>query len=193
MINKKYFFDSIRPIFGGKLDHDQVDGINAILEYWENNLDDRPIQWLAYALATVYHECARKMFPITEYGKATYFNKYSYNTVIGKRLGNTQSGDGYKYRGRGFVQLTGRDNYDKASKKLGIDFINNPELVLDLNNSTKILFLGMTEGWFTGKKLSDYIGYIEADYFNARRIINGIDQAKLIASYAKKFQEALNG
>lgn len=45
-------------------------------------------------------------------------------------LGNSQPGDGYKYRGRGFIQLTGKSNYESLSKDTGIDFVNNPDLLL---------------------------------------------------------------
>lgn len=187
------FFDAIRvPLFNGKLTQSQVDGINAILNAgWTLN------SHCAYALATVYHECThsgvRTMQPVTEMGKATYFNKYEPPTQISKMLGNTSHGDGLKFRGRGFVQITGRANYQKASNKLGIDLIKDPELALDLKISTKILYYGMTEGWFTGKKLDDYMTGSKTDFINARRIINGTDRAVLIASYANDFLRALNG
>ncbi|MFM0158015.1 glycoside hydrolase family 19 protein [Paraburkholderia sediminicola] len=59
------------------------------------------------------------------------------NKVYGGRMGNTDPGDGYKYRGRGAIQLTGRDNYTAASKALGIDLVNNPDLLKDPNVSAK--------------------------------------------------------
>ena len=51
------------------------------------------------------------------------------NTVYGGRNGNNQEGDGYKFRGRGALQLTGRENYENATKALGVDLVNNPDLV----------------------------------------------------------------
>jgi predicted chitinase len=131
------------------------------------------------------------MQPITEFGSRAYFNKYEAGTKLGKQLGNTQPGDGYKYRGRGFVQLTGRANYQKASTKLAVDLINHPEMALNLPVSTQIMFAGMAGGWFTTRKLSDYFAGNKADWVNARRIINGVDKAVTISSYGQKFHLAL--
>lgn len=179
----KEFFDEVKPLFGGKFSQSQVSGMELLLE----NLKELGVKEQAYLLATVFHETAFTMQPITEYGGKTYFNKYEPTTRIGKTLGNTVAGDGYKYRGRGYVQITGRANYDKASKKLGVDFVKNPELALVPEHAAKILVLGCTEGWFTGKKLSDYL----PDYKLARRVVNGNDKADSIASYANTFEKAL--
>ena len=50
------------------------------------------------------------------------------NRVYGGRMGNTAAGDGYKYRGRGFIQITGKSNYEAFSKYSGIDIASNPDL-----------------------------------------------------------------
>ena len=83
------------------------------------------------------------------------------------------------------------ENYKKASEKLKHDFLNNPDDVMQIEHATNILLLGMKEGWFTGRKLSDYINQSKKDYLNARRIINGMDKASLIAGYAETFEKAL--
>ena len=88
------------------------------------------------------------------------------------------------YYGRGYVQLTWKANYEKAGRALGVDLVNRPELALEPEVAFKILFYGMRSGWFTGKKLSDYIRPGRADYVGARKIINGEDKAEQIASYA---------
>lgn len=103
-------------------------------------------------------------------------------------LGNTQPGDGPRYKGRGFVQLTGRRNYTFWKDRLGIDLVNRPETAKEFPIAAKILVQGMRDGTFTGKKLSDYIGN---DFINARRIINHTDRARLIAAIAEEFLEVL--
>lgn len=191
MINRNHFFDSVRgSLFNGKLAGSQVYGMNAILDEWESG-KWQDLNKLAYMFATAYHETAYTMQPIIERGNAAYFDKYEPGTKIGKMLGNTQKGDGALLKGRGYVQLTGRANYTKASQKLGIDLINFPDQACEMKNSIKIVFFGMFEGWFTGKKLDSYITDAKADFVNSRRIINGTDRAQDIAGYAKKFRSAL--
>ena len=67
----------------------------------------------------------------------------------------------------------------------------NPALALDPKTAADILFRGMRDGWFTGKKLDDYIHGGTINYQAARQIVNGSDRATLIAGYAEAFQTAL--
>lgn len=154
-------------------------------------IDD--VRWAAYMLATVKHECANTWLPITEYGKASYFDKYNAHTPIGKRLGNELPGDGFKFRGRGYVQITGRGNYARLSKMLFKDdrLVVNPELTLMQSTAYTIMSHGMRTGAFTGKMLSDYIAGPKCDYLNARRIINGVDKAQRIAEHATLLEKCL--
>ena len=87
--------------------------------------------------------------------------------------------------------ITGYSNYKFAGEQLGIDLINNPDLALEPKYATEILVKGSISGWFTSKKLSDYINDKKKDYINARRVINSLDKAQLIASYAVVFEKAL--
>jgi predicted chitinase len=190
MMDKDKFFELIRPIFG-KLNSSQVDELSWAFEGIEQQL--YPLPYVAYALATVFHETARTMKPIIEYGSRSYFDKYEPGTKIGANLGNTKKGDGYLYRGRGYVQLTGRRNYAFAGDKLKVPLLAEPDLACDREVARAILRDGMVEGWFTGKKSSDYLDKRPADYRSARRIINGLDKADLIADYAKQFERALKG
>lgn len=156
--------------------------MTADADTWEN------LHQVAYALATFKWETANTFAPIHEMGSMSYFDKYNAGTQIGARLGNTQPGDGFLYRGRGYVQITGRTNYAKFSNKLNIDLIGNPDLALDPAAAYKIASLGMKNGWFTGKRLKDYVPADgEPDFMNARRVINGTDHAADIAAIAQKF------
>jgi len=191
-MSRSAFYSKVRTLFGGYLKQSQVDGIEAILAATEN----LPISYRAYLLATTKHETADTMQPITEYGGVKYFDKYDTGKLAAD-LGNTpaKDGDGYRFRGRGYVMITGYSNYFKAGNKLRIDLIGNPDLALQPTVSAMILVKGCTEGWFTSKKLSDYLPEegpaFLGDYVNARRVVNGTDDANLIASYATKFEEAL--
>jgi predicted chitinase len=146
-------------------------------------------------LATVKHECADTFQPITERGPKSYFNKYEPGTPIGKNLGNKVKGDGYLFRGRGYVQITGRPNYQKMSNILGLtgedDLVMHPDHALNPDVAYRIMSYGMRHGTFTGKKLGDYINGTTCDYTNARRIINRLDQAAKIKGYAVNFESIL--
>jgi hypothetical protein len=181
------FFAAVRrDLFGGLLTQSQVDGMGVVLDVWEAS-GRTDLRHLGYMQATEFHETGRAMQPIFEKGSKDYFHKYDGRAD----LGNTEPGDGFLFRGRGRVQLTGRRNYAKAGAKLGVDLVANPDLALDPVIATKIMFAGMGEGWFTGKKLSDYFHEGTADWLNARRIINGTDKAQTIANYGKAFYAAL--
>lgn len=93
--------------------------------------------------------------------------------------------------GRGYVQLTHEANYRKAGNKLGIDLVANPSKALEAETAALILVTGMREGWFTGKKLADYITLKQSDFRGARRIVNGTDKASAIAELAREYDEAL--
>jgi putative chitinase len=175
------FFDAVRPLFGGKLSQSQVDGLTIIVRAFDER-GDGDLKHLAYLLGTTKHETADTMAPIYERGQKSYFAKYEPGTKIGKALGNTAKGDGYRYRGRGFVQLTGRANY----RKFGIE--DDPDKALEPDIAANILVIGCLRGWFTGKKLSDY-----KTFTSMRRVVNGTDKAELIAGYAQTFLRALDG
>jgi len=143
------------------------------------------IQQIAYVLATAYHEC--KLIPCDEIGKGKgkpYGKKIKYNRT-------TYSMPDKLYFGRGFVQLTWYELYERFGKLLGVDLLNSPELALQPLIATEILVLGMYRGLFTGAKLDRYINANKTDYLSARKIINGTDKSELIKGYALKFLELL--
>lgn len=180
MINRKTFYDSVRlSLFGGSMSQKKVLGMETILNEWEaEKLTD--LRYLAYMLATTYHETAHTMEPVAEYGHGK-----------GRKYGEPDPVTHQTYYGRGFVQLTWKGNYEAMSKVTGVDLVNDPDKAMDISIATKILFYGMLHGSFTGKKLSDYFNDLTTDWIKARRIINGLDKADLIAGYAEKFFTAL--
>lgn len=183
---RKEFWKKYREEFG-RADQETVDAIEFLIASFESNNTWKTIPSVAYAFATVKHETAHTYRPITEYGGVRYFDKYDIGKLA-RRLGNTpeKDGDGYKYRGRGYVQLTGKANYSKYG------IASNPQTALDPLKAFEIMTEGMHKGSYTGKKLSDYITLRKTDYVNARRIINGTDKAVAIAGYAKQFEQILN-
>lgn len=190
-IQRKYFFDNVRPLFGGKLTDSQVEGLIAIVnEYERRKLDNT--HWLAYILATVFHETDKTMQPIEEYGKGkgrAYSKQIRYN-------GKQYSTPNHIFYGRGLTQNTWIDIYEKltkAAKRNGHDwdFVNNPELLLKMEPSVWVTFYAMIFGIYTGKSLADYFYGSVADWINARRIINGTDRAKDIAEIAITFYNAI--
>lgn len=192
MINLDFFIENTRLLlFGGQLKTSQREGLVGILAEWDQNHASKDDRWLAYMFATVHHETDRTMRPIREYGSTAYFTR-RYD-VRGERpntcrkYGNTTPGDGPRYCGRGFVQLTWKNNYRSMSEVVGVDLVADPDRAMELPVATKILFHGMMNGSFTGKRLAGYFDGIRADWVNARKIINGLDKANLIAGYAKQY------
>jgi putative chitinase len=180
-MNRSYFFKRVREsVFGGKLSQKQVDGMTRLLDVWERDYADQDYRYLAYCLATVKLETAHTMLPVREYGKGK-----------GRRYGVKTGPYGQVYYGRGDVQLTWEKNYRRMSPVVGEDLVRFPDRALDPHVSAKILFVGMMDGMFTGKKLSDYIAGEKCDFEGARRIVNGTDKAKMIAGYAYAFADAL--
>lgn len=171
----------------------------GIREYYSKEERDCDVRKIAYMLATAKHETAHTFNPIKEYGGKSYFEGM-YDPVLGKnekrrnmalQNENTQQGDGVKYCGRGFVQVTWKRNYRKMGEKFGVDLVNFPDKALEHDLAIKIMIHGSEEGIFTGKSLGDYINSKQTDYYNARRVINGTDKATTIQGYAEKIEKCL--
>jgi putative chitinase len=187
MIDRDQFFSSIRDsVFQGVLSQRQVDGMNYLLDTWENFYLDRDLRWLAYALATAFHETAQEMRPIEEYGQGG-----------GKSYGEPAGPYNQCYYGRGFVQITWLENYQKAEEilkktyDLDVPCVEYPHRMLEDEPAALTLYDGMIEGWFTGVGLPQYFNSDTEDPVNARKIVNGLDKADLIAGYYASFKEAL--
>ena len=201
-INRKFLYDEIRgKLFPDGLQQHQVDGIEAILDEWENKYSGNDDRWLAYILATAYHESAYTMQPVRETLAAS-------DTQASARLENAwdagklswvskpywrPDGDGKAWFGRGLVQITFKDNYKKLGTAIGnAKLATDPSEALKMDVAIDIMFVGMEKGLFTGKKLADYFDKNEQDWVNARRIVNGLDRADKIAGHAKAFYAAIS-
>ena len=134
----------------------------------------------AYMLATAKHETANTFAPIEEYGKGK-----------GLPYGKPDRKTGLVYFGRGYVQLTWVKNYQTMGSVLGLPLYTQPDLALRYDVAYKIMSYGMTHGTFTGVALRRYINEGKTDYLNARKIINSLDKADLIAGYATAIEQML--
>lgn len=198
------FFALAKDVLG-PLSQGEVDGCNAILKACGDA--GYPVGDVAYALATAYHETAGTMQPVKEYGGPAYFHRMydigGARPAKAKELGNLTPGDGARYAGRGYVQLTGKINYAKATLKLvtlgllkaGESLVDQPDLAMRPDVAAAVMVFGMSEGWFTGRDLDDDIprdGPATYDQFRrSRDIINGTDKQDKIAKEAVEFQEAV--
>ncbi|RWX76158.1 hypothetical protein EPK99_20390 [Neorhizobium lilium] len=209
-MNRSFFFDHLSDALYRKgLSQAQVNGHEAVLDYWEAHHAHEDDRWLAYSLATAFHETGRTLLPVVENLNYTAerllvvfpsrftpeeARRYARrperiaNRVYGGRLGNgpEASGDGWRYRGRGLVQITGRSNYGKFG------LAGEPDRALEPRTAVRILVEGMIAGRYTGKSLASYFHGDEADWVNARKIINALDRASDIADYARSYYASIS-
>lgn len=180
-MDKTKFYSVVRPHIN--LTTQNVMGMDKVLDYIESR--ENNLQQAAYIIATAWWETGQTMMPVREaYWKDEAWRKRNFRY--------------YPYYGRGYIQLTWDYNYKKASDYFEQDFIKNPDLVMQPEYALPILFVGMNEGWFTGKKLDNYIDNDDEndseelrEYKNARRIVNGTDKAETIAKLALVFEKGL--
>ncbi|QTF94203.1 N-acetylmuramoyl-L-alanine amidase [Halomonas sp. BM-2019] len=137
---------------------------------------------IAYVLATSEHESKCGRFMRELWGPTAAQRGYE-----GRHdLGNTQPGDGFRFRGRGYVQISGRANYAFWSHRLGLDLVADPDLTYqDPSIAARILVHGMRDGTFRPPhKLLRHLNEERTDFYNAREIING-DRAQVDAGHAQ--------
>lgn len=200
-INRKDFFDGIRPLFNGSMTRSQVGGMNTLLNVWEKRYGHFDPGLLAYCLATSYLETARTMQPVRETmagsdAEAIRRLNAAYRTGQLHYVKSPywrRDKNGRTWFGRGHVQLTHERNYKKAAARLGLPLDTNPALALDAEISARILFSGCIDGWFTKHRLTEFIGPDRRDFFNARKVVNPGDKKtyKMIEGYALAFHDAL--
>lgn len=135
---------------------------------------------IAYVLATTQHETANSFQPVKE---AYYLRD--------KAEAYRKTLKYYPYYGRGYVQLTWKNNYETYGHLIGIDLVNNPDLALQPEVALFVLVHGFKVGAFTGRPITNYIDASHTDFVNARRCINGVDRAQQIAELATNFTKTL--
>lgn len=182
--NPTAFFGKLRAnVFDGWMKQEQVDGVNALITAAPDNW---PKSWVAAYLAEPIWEtnhtmqCVREAYWLSEDWRRAHLRYWP-------------------YYGRGFPQLTWRDNYKFFGDLAGVDLVTYPDKALDPALSAKILVYGMENGKFTGKKLGDYLpadGSVptiagESAFYWTREIINGLDKAHAICSIAEQVFDAL--
>jgi hypothetical protein len=173
----------------GHIDPVKQQNIERLLSAIEADDGVTDIRWAAYMMATVKHECADRWQPVEEYGKGA---GRPYGTAV-----TVVSSDGQPhvntYYGRGYVQITWKDNYARLGKAIGVNdqLVIVPDRALDPSIAYRIMSEGMQRGLFTGRKLADYINDHRCEYRLARQIINGLDQADRIAAYSNVLEEIL--
>lgn len=201
-INRKFLFDEIRgKLFPDGLQQHQVEGIEAILDEWEKKYSGNDDRWLAYILATAFHESAHTMQPVREtlassdaQASARLENAWDAGKLswVSEPYWRPDSA-GLAWFGRGLVQITFEKNYKKLGKAIGNALLGTkPSEALKMDVALDVMFVGMEQGLFTGKKLADYFHGDVQDWINARRIVNGLDRAEKIAGYAKAFYAAIS-
>jgi hypothetical protein len=135
---------------------------------------------VAYVLATTHWETAGTLRPVRE----SYFISKDFAGAEAWRKAHLRY---WPYYGRGYVQLTWKENYQKYGGLLDIDLVGNPDLALEPQTACLILVHGFKHGTFTGRKLADFINADSTDFLNARKCINGLDHARDIAALAERY------
>lgn len=133
---------------------------------------------MAGAMATVRVEVGKNFKPIMEYASGQAYEGRA-------DLGNTTPGDGVRYKGRGYIQLTGKANYALYGQKLGLDLVNNPDLALDVNVGAKILAL-----YFKDRGVID--ACVNKDWLRVRKLVNGVNRATGLPNGWSEFQNVIN-
>ncbi|WP_018261873.1 hypothetical protein [Methylobacterium sp. WSM2598] len=222
-LDRQAFFAAVRKApFGGSLTPSQAEGIGVVLDlapaemltsalaycfataFHETGRKMQPTaENLNYSSAARIRAVWPSRFPTLASAEPYVRNPRALaNKVYGGRLGNTGPDDGWTYRGMGLVQATGKDNARRCTTRLralgyirpGDDLVATPEMMLTEPTAAAMLFVGLTDGWYTGKKLSDFFGPPGSGRENpiaARAMVNPDGNGPLIATYHSAFKAAL--
>lgn len=214
-MNRQAFYAALRRrgsgVFGTSLSQGQVTGIEGILDEAERR--GTPLKWLAYMLATTYHETGARMVPVDEslnysvQGLIDTFGRHRISVDQARRYGRSGSrkADQQAIANIVYGGKWGRENLGNVAPNDGwryrgrslvqttgrrnytkFGMQDNPDKAMQIPVSVRMLFDGMEQGIYTGKALGDY-----ADYLNMRKVINGTDKAEKVRDYAVAFESAL--
>lgn|GEM_PF-1591599 len=151
--------------FGERVQQEEVPHVENILDRAERDSRFESLSQLAYMLTTARWETDR-FRALFERGGDSYLMQYQ------GRGGNTRPGDYKRYRGTGYVHLTFRDNFRRAGQLIGAPLEAQPELAADPHWAYEIMVRGHLEGWFTTRKLGEFVNTSKRDFRNARKVIN---------------------
>jgi len=149
-----------------------VDGINSTMKQYR--IDENKLR-MQHFLAQILHESGRLIYNKELASGAAYEGR--------KDLGNTDSGDGIRFKGRGFIQITGRANYTSIAKDFAIDCINHPEML------EQTPYCALTAGWFWNKRGLNAFADKDDVTTITKRVnggLNGFDDRKHILELARK-------
>lgn len=202
-MDKAEFYTSLRQrgsgAFGTSLSDRQVAGTEAILDEGCS----LPLDHLAHVLAEAYHETGGGMYPVKETVFASSKDKSPTDSTVTARLDRAFAKGQLTWVrtpywrggwfGRGAIQVTHRENYEKLSPVVGVDLVADPAKALEPEISARIAVEGCRRGLFTGKALADYDGPQGYDHSAARAIVNGDarETGPKVARYANAFSLAL--
>ncbi len=219
-LDRQAFFAAARKApFGGSLSQSQVDGMNAMLDMAPPLMGTMELGYcfatahhetggamvprvenLTYTTASRIKAVWPSRFA-SEAAAAPYVRNPQAlaNKVYGGRLGNVGPNDGWDFRGMGLVQATGRDNARRATERLRSigyltadqDLEKTPTLMLNPDIAAAMLFVGLSEGWYTGKKLAQFFGPGLENPTGARTMVNPDGNGAAIAVTYRAFVNAL--
>lgn len=193
VIDRPFFYEGWRKNWG-KLQQPLVDRVNFLLDKFDASTVFDSRAKIAFAFGNIKHETNNSYLPVKEGYYLNLSNTsrvnalYNYYTKHNPGALKTifpNGRNGKNYLGAGFIQLTHNYNYDIYGKKIGKPLLKNPDLA-----SEPVTAFEVMEAFCDGK-MDKYFNDTRVDFFNSRKIINGLDSAGEIAEYCKKFFEII--
>jgi Chitinase class I len=212
VIDRDYFVSNFpaNSLGSKNLTPSRAEGFNAIFDAWDDIDHYDVLEWLAYILATTWHETGATMLPVRESFAKTDAEAYANVTAycLKKGISNyaMRHSNGKSYYGRGYVQLTHATNYKGIGERLGVgdELYADPDKVMLPKVAAQIILIGLMEGRFRsayGNLLSHFDGKKQR-WFDARDLVNGDKNSKpkwaggkkmgtIVGDYGKAFFPAL--